>query len=36
MELRSVEELMDLLHACRGTRDVPVRALLGVGVPPGP
>ncbi|WP_432119572.1 hypothetical protein [Streptomyces sp. bgisy032] len=23
MELRSVEELMDLLYACRGTRDVP-------------
>ncbi|MEV5101783.1 hypothetical protein ACFQ7G_20275 [Streptomyces massasporeus] len=26
MELRSVEELMDLLYACRGTRDAPVRA----------
>ncbi|MFH9586695.1 hypothetical protein ACH4LS_16355 [Streptomyces luteogriseus] len=26
MELRSVEELMDLLYACRGTRDVPGRA----------
>ncbi|GGW97540.1 hypothetical protein [Streptomyces lomondensis] len=25
MELRSVEELMDLLYACRGTRDVPGR-----------
>ncbi|MGC5036342.1 MULTISPECIES: hypothetical protein [unclassified Streptomyces] len=25
MELRSVEELMDLLYACRGTRDVPAR-----------
>ncbi|MFE9926207.1 hypothetical protein ACFYQA_32975 [Streptomyces sp. NPDC005774] len=24
MELRSVEELMDLLYACRGARDVPV------------
>ncbi|MFI8306608.1 hypothetical protein ACIF80_24820 [Streptomyces sp. NPDC085927] len=24
MELRSVEELMDLLYACRGVRDVPV------------
>ncbi|MFI7407634.1 hypothetical protein ACIBU0_02975 [Streptomyces sp. NPDC049627] len=23
MELRSVEELMDLLYACRGTRDTP-------------
>ncbi|MGW0610658.1 hypothetical protein [Streptomyces sp. NPDC002788] len=23
MELRSAEELMDLLYACRGTRDVP-------------
>ncbi|MBC9725934.1 hypothetical protein [Streptomyces sp. TRM68367] len=23
MELRSVEELMDLLYACRGTRDAP-------------
>ena len=23
MELRSVEELMDLLHACRGTRTIP-------------
>ena len=23
MELRSVEELMDLLHACRGARDTP-------------
>ncbi|MFJ8046431.1 hypothetical protein [Streptomyces luteogriseus] len=26
MELHSVEELMDLLYACRGTRDVPDRA----------
>ncbi|MBX9362135.1 hypothetical protein ACF09Y_23905 [Streptomyces massasporeus] len=26
MELRSVEELMDLLYACRGTRDAPARA----------
>ncbi|MEU6468370.1 hypothetical protein ABZ927_27030 [Streptomyces massasporeus] len=26
MELRSVEELMDLLYACRGTRDAPVHA----------
>ncbi|MFF3142417.1 metal-dependent phosphohydrolase, partial [Streptomyces sp. NPDC057927] len=25
MELRSVEELMDLLHACRGTWDTPGR-----------
>lgn len=25
MELRTVEELMDLLHACRGTRTVPGR-----------
>jgi hypothetical protein len=25
MELRSVEELMDLLYACRGTRDAPDR-----------
>jgi hypothetical protein len=25
MELRSVEELMDLLHACRGARDTPGR-----------
>jgi hypothetical protein len=25
MELRSVEELMDLLYACRGTQDVPGR-----------
>ncbi|MGV9245269.1 HD domain-containing protein [Streptomyces sp. NPDC003710] len=25
MELRSVEELMDLLHACRGTRRMPDR-----------
>ncbi|CAL9640887.1 MULTISPECIES: hypothetical protein [Streptomyces] len=25
MELRSVEELMDLLYACRGTRDLPER-----------
>ncbi|UUU29090.1 hypothetical protein JIX56_03775 [Streptomyces sp. CA-210063] len=25
MELRSVEELMDLLHACRGGREVPDR-----------
>jgi hypothetical protein len=24
MELRGVEELMELLYACRGTRDVPV------------
>ncbi|KUO16089.1 HD domain-containing protein [Streptomyces dysideae] len=26
MELRSVEELMDLLYACRGTWDAPARA----------
>ncbi|MCT9140786.1 hypothetical protein N4G67_17375, partial [Streptomyces violarus] len=25
MELRSVEELMDLLYTCRGTSDVPDR-----------
>ena len=27
MELRSVEELMDLLHACRGARDAPGRGV---------
>jgi predicted HD phosphohydrolase len=30
MELRSVEELMDLLYACRGTRDTPGLGRTGV------
>ncbi|MEV5905717.1 hypothetical protein [Streptomyces sp. NPDC052127] len=30
MELRSVEELMDLLYACRGVRDTPDRGAPGV------
>ncbi|MFF1442334.1 hypothetical protein [Streptomyces sp. NPDC058295] len=30
MELRSVEELMDLLYACRGVRDTPDRGRPGV------